>query len=192
MPLKLITPPAEEPITLDEAKKHLRVDIANDDTLISSLITAAREYCEDFQNRAYITQTWQLWLDGWPDGSEISIPKPPLQTVSSIKYYSEDGAEYTLPAEDYIVDVQSQPGRVVLASGKSWPDVSLRPANAVVVDFVVGYGDAVDVPQRVKQAILLLVGHWYEHREAVLTGSISKEIEFTVSALLWQERVVPV
>jgi uncharacterized phiE125 gp8 family phage protein len=91
---------------------------------------------------------------------------------------------------DYFVDDKSEPGRVALAYNKSWPTLSLRPTNAVVVQFTAGYGDAADdVPQRVKQAMLLLIGHWYEHREAVLTGSISKEIEFT-NSLLWLDRVV--
>lgn len=192
MALVLVTPPAAEPVSLPEAKAHLRVDIADDDALISTLITAAREYCEAFQNRAYITQTWQLWLDAWPEGREIKLPKPPLQRVNGIRYYGEDGIEYILPSEDYFVDTQSEPGRVVLAPGKSWPGIALRPTNGVVVEFVAGYGNATAVPQRVKQAILLLVGHWYEHREAVITATVAKELEFTVQALLWQERVVPV
>lgn len=192
MALVLVTPPAAEPVSLPEAKAHLRVDITDDDALISALITAAREYCEGFQNRAYITQTWQLWLDSWPEGSEIRIPRPPLQAVNSVKYYGADNTEYVLPPADYIVDNKSEPGRIVLACGKSWPGVTLRPANAICVEFVAGYGAPADVPQRVKQAILLLVGHWYETREIAVVGHVTAEVPFTVNALLWQERVVPV
>lgn len=192
MALVLVQAPSVEPITLTEAKLHLRVDVADDDAFILSLITAARQWCEGFQCRAYITQTWQLWLDNWPEGGEIRIPKPPLQSVSSIKYYGADGAEYVMPSADYLVDTKSEPGRVVLGYGKSWPSITLRPVGAIVIEFVAGYGTASSVPEKVKQAIKLLVGHWYAYRETVLTGSISKELEFTVSALLWQERVVPV
>lgn len=255
MTLVLITPPAAEPVSLPEAKAHLRVDTADDDSLITALIAAAREYCEGFQNRAYVTQTWQLWLDAWPKGSEIRIPRPPLQAVNGVKYYGADNTEYVLPPADYFVDTRSEPGRIVLACGKSWPSVTLRPANAVCVEFVAGHksyqgtvntegtsvtrvsgdefntkwakqktivingvvyrissvasGDSLtlvntagnqsgvsyeanDVPERVKQAILLLVGHWYETREIAAVGHVTAEVPFTVNALLWQERVVPV
>lgn len=192
--LKLIIPPAEEPISLGEAKPCLRVDFNDDDVLINRLITAARQYCEDFQRRAYITQTWELWLDAWPDKDYITIPRPPLQSVTFVKYYGADNKEYTLPTTDYFVDDKNEPGRVVLAYGKSWPSTTLRPANAVMVQFIAGYGTADKVPEKIKQAMYLLIGHWYEHREAVLTGSISisKEIEFAVNALLQQDRIAPI
>lgn len=194
MALKLVTPPAVEPVTLEEAKAHLRIDGTEEDVLIAGLIQAAREYCEGFQNRAYITQTWQCWLDNWPGGDEIEIPRPPLQAVNSIKYYGEDGTEYTLSPEVFIVDAHNQPGRVVLASSnRTWPETTLRPTNGICIEFSAGYGGNSDtVPMRVKQAMLLLIGHWHENREAVLTGTISKEIEFAVSSLLWLDRVVPV
>jgi uncharacterized phiE125 gp8 family phage protein len=182
-------------VSLAEAKQHLRVDITDDDALITALITAAREYCEGFQNRAYITQVWQLWLDSWPDGSEIRIPKPPLQSVASVKYYGADNTEYVLPITDYIVDNKSEPGRIVLAYEKTWPSVILRPANAVCVEFVAGYVGADKVPQRVKQAMYLIIGHLYENREAVRVAMQRGEtlpVPFGVDALLWQDRVVPV
>ncbi len=191
MSLKLITPPATEPITLLEAKRHLRVDVTDDDTLITSIITAAREYCETFQNRAYITQTWEMTLDSFPT-MPLKIPKPPLQSVDSIKYTDQNGVETLFDAANYVVDADSEPGRIALAPGVSWPSVTLKPIGGVKIRFTAGYGDAAKVPMMAKQAMLLLIGHWYEHREAVVTGSISKEIEFAVHALLWPNRVVPV
>lgn len=188
----LKTAPASEPLSLSEVKIHLRVDGTEEDAYITSLITAARQYCENFQNRAYITQTWQYWLDDWAAGSEILIPKPPLRAVNSIKYYGEDGTEYILSADSYIVDTQSQPGRVVLKANNSWLGITLCPANGICIEFDAGYGTASDVPMTVRQAMLLLIGHWYEHREVVVVGSITKEIEFAVNALLWQDRVVSV
>lgn len=192
MALKLITPPAEEPITLQEAKLHLRVDSNDDDTLITSLITSAREYCEDFLNRALITQTWDLTLDDWPDEDYIKVPLPPLQSVTSVTYYDTDNNATVMDAADYFVDDQSEPGRVHLAYGESWPSTTLRPANGVVVRFVAGYGNAANVPQKIKQAMLMLIGHWYENREASVTGTVSREVEFAVNSLLWLDRVVPV
>jgi uncharacterized phiE125 gp8 family phage protein len=187
--LTLVTPPATEPVSLPEAKAHLRVDGTDEDTLINTLITAAREYCEQIQGRSYITQTWELTLDAWPAEPEIRLPRPPLQSVAWVQYRDQSGIEYTLDPPAYVVDSRSEPGRIVLASGQSWPPVTLYPAGAITVRFTAGYGDAAAVPQRVRQAILLLVGHWYANREAVLIGSISKEIEMSVHALLSLDRV---
>lgn len=199
MALKLITAPTEEPVSLDEAKAQLRVDGADEDNFITSLIKVAREYCEGFQNRAYVTQTWDLWLDTWPDKEFIKIPLSPLQLVASVKYYDTENTEHTMDTADYFVDDKNEPGRVVLAYNKSWPSTTLRPANGVVIRFTVGYpaggGEPPDlsanIPKKVKQAMLLLVGHWYENREAALMGKISHEIGLSVHALLWQDRVVP-
>jgi len=191
MSLKLITPPATEPVDLATVKNHLRVDSADDDALITALITAAREYCEDFQNRSYITQSWEMWLDSWPDKDYITIPLPPLQSVSSIKYYSTDDTEYTFDVANYFVDTKSELGRVALAYGKSWSTETLRLRNAVVVEFTSGYGNTADtVPQTVKQAILLLVAWWYEQRETVVVGSVVNQAPFAVNALLWLDRVL--
>lgn len=195
MGLVLTVPPEAEPVTLMEAKQHLRVEDTDEDAFITSLITTAREYCEAVQNRAYMTQTWELWLDDWPDKAYIAIPKPPLQEIVSVKYFDTSGKEYVFPESEYIIDNKNQPGGLALAYGKGWPSATLRPANGICVTFTAGYKTADEVPARVKQAILLLVGHWYENREAALTGSANsggKEIEFAVNALLWQERVVPV
>lgn len=190
MALTLVTAPAAEPITLVEAKAHLRVDIADDDSLITALITAARQHVEVITRRALITQTWDLTLDTWPDGGAILMPLPPLQSVTSITYKDSAGTVYTMPATDYIVDKAEEPGRIVLAYGKTWPSVTLYPAGAITVRFTAGYGAASAVPQAIKQAILLLVGHWYESREAVVGGAVQREIPFAVEALLWSFRVL--
>jgi uncharacterized phiE125 gp8 family phage protein len=191
MGLTLVTPPTAEPVPLDgdgSAKQHLRVDTTDEDGYISGLIIAAREYCEAYQGRAYVTQTWELSLDCWPARDWIQIPKPPLQAVESIAYRLADGTEQILDPSCYAVDPKSQPGRLALRQGCSWPSGELWPLGAITIRFVAGYGDPDKVPQRAKQAMLLLIGHWFEHREAVLTGSISKEIEFAVRALLGSER----
>ena len=164
----------------------------SEDSLLAGLIQAAREYAEGYQNRALCTQTWELVLDDWPRGDYVDIPLPPLQSVTDIKYKDNAGTETTWAATDYIVDTDSFVGRVALAYGCSWPNTILYSVGGIRIRFVAGYGTAAYVPQVVKQAILLLAAHWYENKETVLVGSISKEIEFTVHALLGLNRVIPV
>lgn len=192
MSIKLITAPTAEPITLAEAKAQLKIDWTDEDTQINGYILAAREHCEGFQNRALITQTWELWTDAWPCKDCFNVPLPPLQSVTSIKYYGTDDTEYTLATTEYFVDPVSQPGRIVLAYGKSWPSTTLRPANGVAVRFVAGYGLAAAVPQKVKQAMLLLVTLMYQKRLPIVEGKIVGEVPYAVSSLLWLDRIVPV
>src|SRR5690606_20838877 len=153
-----VAPPAEEPVMLEEAKLHLRVDTTDEDTLISSLIVSAREHVEAFQLRALVTQTWRLSLDEFPAGRVIRLPRPPLQSVTSITYIDPTGAQQTLDSSVYDVDADSEPGRVVLKADASWPEVADVP-GAVQVEYAAGYGDAAAVPEVVRQAMLLLIGH---------------------------------
>lgn len=119
MSIKIITSPSVEPITLEEAKQHLRVDGNDDDILIMSLIKQAREWCEDFQNRKYITQTLELVLDTFPNGNTIVFNSvSPVQKVESIKYYDENRQEYLFDESNYITDLDGFVNRVVLNRGK--------------------------------------------------------------------------
>lgn len=189
MGLVLITPPTEEPVSLEEAKLHLRVDISDDDALIGGLIQAARERAEDILRRALITQTWELTLDRFPSGNELELPFPPLQSVASIKYTDSDGDEAEFSSDDYIVDTAEEPGKVILAYGSNWPSVTLYPTGAVKVRFVAGYGEATAVPQTFKQAILLMAGEWYENRENAVQQRMA-EIPLAAKNLLWPRRVL--
>jgi uncharacterized phiE125 gp8 family phage protein len=164
---------------------------ASDDALLTGLIQAAREWAEGYTNRAIITQTWELVLDDWPSGDYVDIPLPPLQSITDIKYKDTAGTESTLAATNYITDTDSFLGRVVLAYGCSWPSGTLYPAAGIRVRFVAGYGLAVSVPQRYKQAIMLLAAYWYENREGA-TDKPPAEIPFAVKALLGLDRVVPI
>lgn len=186
MALKLITAPASEPVTLAEAKAHLRIEHTESDGLITDLIIAAREYCEGFQNRQYITAVWDLWLDAWPDKDYLHIPRPPLKSVTSVKYFGTDNTEYTMDPADYFIDDKSEPGRLALAYGESWPGASLRPVGGIVIRFAAGYGGATDVPQKVKQAILLKVELDFDRHEPAEAENLLK----AVKRLLWQDRVV--
>ncbi len=188
MMLKQITAPASESITLDEAKSQCHIDGTSEDAYLMGLIIAAREWCEEHDWRSYLTQTWELWLEAWPSSGIIKLPKPPLASVTSIKYYDTADVEATFAATDYFVDTISVPGRVVLKYNKTWPTTQLRTMNSIVVRYVAGWTSASNVPQRVRQAMLLLIGHWYENRENTTVGAVSRSIEFGVTSLLGVDR----
>lgn len=174
--LELITAPSAEPMTTAEAKSHLRVDLSDDDDLIDSIVKAAREKLEVDTGRALITQTFDLHLDVFPDDCVIKVPRPTLQSITSIKYLDPDGVEQTLDASKYRIDSKSTPARIIPAYGESWPSIRAT-TNAVVVRCIAGYGDAsTDIPQDLIQAMKLLVGHYYENREDVITGTIATAI----------------
>lgn len=190
MPVQVVEPPEHEPLTLEEAKAQCRVDTMADDTLLIGLIGAARNWCEKASWRAFVTRKLALWLDAWPSEGWLVLPYPPLQTVDSVEYYDSGDTKFTLNKSKYIVDVVSQPGRVVLRTYETWPITYpvLRAANGICVTYDAGYGLAADVPQHLKQAMLLLVGHWYENREDSVVGAVNRSIEMGVQALLGIDR----
>lgn len=188
MRLRLVTPPIAEPVTLAEAKAHLRIEHALDDAYIGTLITAARQHAEEVCWRAFVTQTWELVLDGFPSTDDIELPKGKLASITSVTYIDDDGASQVLAAAEYETDTVSMPGRLVLAYDATWP--ATRDAwNAVAVRYVVG--EAVGaVPAPVKQAILLLVSQLYEHRTPEVIGATIAPVQFAVDALLRPYRLV--
>lgn len=190
MATNLVTAPTVEPVSLEEAKTHLRVDVTADDVLIGALVAAARQQAETITRRALCTQTWDYYLDAFPNADHIWLPYPPLQSVTSIKYTNEDDVEATFASSSYLVDAYGTPGRIRLKDGESWPGATLRVVNGVAVRFVCGYGDPSDVPAPIRSAMLLMVGHWYENREAATVGAVAREIPFGVDALLWPYRVM--
>jgi uncharacterized phiE125 gp8 family phage protein len=172
----LTTPPAEEPLTLDEAKLHLRI-VAGDtaeDALVTSAVQAAREYAEESTGRALVTQTWTLTMDAFPTrGGAIALERAPVQSVTSVKYIDAAGTEQALTAgTDYVVDAASEPARIALAPDAMWPSTQSGRINAVTVVFVAGYGLAAAVPEILKGAMKLHVGDMHEHREETAIGTI--------------------
>jgi uncharacterized phiE125 gp8 family phage protein len=123
MPLQLITPPAVEPVTLADARLHLKVDTTDDDALITRLITAARARAEWHTGRALNTQRWILWLDAWPPRGIIEIPLPSLQSVTSVTVYAPDDSATMLDPATYQVDAESAPARLTLKSTMSPPTI---------------------------------------------------------------------
>lgn len=192
MILKQITAPAAEPLTTDDVKTNLRIDHTAEDTRLAALIRVAREAAETITRRVLIAQTWELVLDDWPAADWLEVPLPPLQSITSIKYKNEDGVESTLSASTYIVDADSEPGRVHLEDGETWPADTLYPVAAIRVRFVAGYGtDGSDVPESILQAMHLIIGHYYENREAVYAsvGGNVQMLPMGVSSLLANYRV---
>ncbi|MER2515613.1 MAG: head-tail connector protein [Candidatus Accumulibacter phosphatis] len=205
MPLQLITPAAEEPVSLAEAKRHLRVESADDDALIASLISAARQAAETLTGRQFVTARWKLVLDSFPGpslmgvpaglpfslpGHAILLPKCPVQSVFAIRYLDMSGTTQTMPRADYTVDTACEPARVTPVFGSAWP-VSLPQIGAVTLVFAAGYGDAASVPAGIKSWIKLRVGSLYAHREevALLTSGKIESLSF-IDGLLDPYRVV--
>lgn len=181
MTVRVITQPAVEPVSLTEMKLHLREDLSTQDTLITALIKAARQYAEAYTGRAFITQTQELTLDAFPSSGEIEVPNPPLQLIEHIKYIDTDGALQTVSDALYQVDPYATPGLVKPAYGETWPDTRAGEYNAVQVRFSCGYVEigsptGVDptngVPEGIKHWMKVRVAQLYEHREAIVTGTI--------------------
>jgi len=189
-----------EPVTLAEAKQHARIEITDDDTLISGMITGARQLVERMTNRALITQTWQLTLDQWPganpygpgaqwwdgvrDGAlgtvfgtnEIRLRKTPFQSVSAITIYNEDGSvnQVVDNTKIYFVVPDMLGGRVIKRIGQIWPPIvpPIRLRAGIVISFLAGYGSAeANVPFALRQVIKDIIAEWYENREATAQTS---------------------
>lgn len=180
------TAPAEEPVTLAEARAHLVMDadLTADNDLITDFIVGARERVEEFTNRAIVTQTLTKYLDRWPynpraDGhpSQVLLDRPPIQGVTSISYVDTDGNTQVLASSGYVVDTAAEPGRVYPAYGEVWPQVRNQP-KAITIVYTAGYGlPSVDddaVPRLIKRAIMLTVNDWYENREESVQGAMAQ------------------
>lgn len=174
--LTQLSPPSAEPLSLAEAKLHLRVDadITEDDGLIAALIVTARQQAEHRTGRALISQQWRYAVDAFPVDS-LDLPLPKLQSVQSVTYLDSNGVRQTLAGGDYEVITDELVGRLVPAFGKSWPACRLFPGS-VQVSYTCGYGAAVDVPQSIKAWMLLAIGAWYENREALTAGQPVAEL----------------
>lgn len=180
-----------EPITLETARLHLRLDTEGsppthpDDNLVQALISVAREAAEQYTASAIVQQDYTLALDAFPD-KEISLGIWPVNSVASVTYKDPDGATQTLASADYGFDNFSRPARLYLQPNKTWPPTAIVP-NAVTVQFNAGFTDEdspnpYPLPKAIKQAMLLLIGHLYENREAVTSMSVNAKEELPMGA----------
>lgn len=165
----IVTAPATEPITLTEAKLWLKVDDTADDTLITDLITAAREHIEGQTSRRLITQTLKVFYPSWR--SDFALPVGPVASITHLKYYDTENTAATVDVADYALDGDSNPPYIRRAYNITWPDTTLRTLNPIEIQFVAGYGNAAAVPIRLKTAMLALIATWYRHRETVTVGT---------------------
>jgi uncharacterized phiE125 gp8 family phage protein len=174
----LAAPPTSEPVTAEEVRLMLNLASPDDEVLLSTLITAARQLVEEPLGRSLMPTVWDAHLDGWHDSfaeahksaTAIALPKSRLRSVEWVKYTDYLGTEYTFPANQYIVDTKSEPGRIVLAYGCSWPSVALSPAKPITIRFTAGYADADDVPAILRESTIILAVDMYEHRSVSETA----------------------
>lgn len=180
--------PLAEPLTLAEVKLHCRIDNDEEDTLLSDFIATAREYVEIWTERTYAERTFVTRFSRFPlAGGEMLLPRCPLSSVTSITYFDASNASQTLSGGDYVVRTDTTPGSVEMADGESWPDTFIR-GDAVTVTYKAGYPTVSVCPKRAKQAMKMLIGHWYENRESITVGVEAKEVPQAVTALLWTLR----
>ncbi len=180
-----------DPVTLAEAKQHLRIETTDtdDDALVTSLVTAATNWCQSFQGRKYVAQQVIEKYDSFPgtDGT-IVLPYPPLISVTSIQYVDTAGDTQTLSSSLYTVDTTNEPGRIVPAYSEVWP-TTRGHINDVTITYQAGYGSASSVPAPIKAAIKMMVAHLYENREQVVMGITAMEVPMGVRELLWSDRM---
>ena len=189
------TQPTLEPVTLAEAKQHLRVDSHDDDAYIAGLIRASREWVEEYLDRTLVLTQWTVRFDRFPPDSteEVELPRPPMATAGtataiSVTYTLEAGTTAAYSTSLFRVDRDSTPGAIKPLYGQTWPP-HRQDDNSIAVTYWAGYGpNASDVPAAIRHAMLMLIGFWYENRSTVLVGSISKPLEFAVESLLSSQK----
>jgi uncharacterized phiE125 gp8 family phage protein len=191
MNLKIITAPTTEPISLTEAKLHLRVTSDVDNTIITNLIKVARRHAEKILWKALASTTFELVMDKFPCG-EIELPMPPVESVESIKYTNSDEDEVEWDDDNYIF-YNSEPAIIIPAYGLSYPTFTPYPIGAVKIRYIAGYKTGSTdpnllIPEEYRQAMLLLIGHLYEHREEV-AEEVLKNIPAGVQSLLFPDRI---
>ncbi len=183
--LKKTLGPTIEPVTLAEAKDHLRVtaEDTTQDVIVQSLIPRARATIEDQTLRQLLAATYRRSFGCWPR-ERIDLPRPPLQSVTSITYVDLNGVTQTLPTTEYQVVDDPEGAYIVPAYLKVWPVPRYQP-EAVVVTFVAGYENAAAVPGPLRQAVLLLVEHLFIQTSPVVdTGAVPQELPWTIKQLI--------
>ena len=179
---QVITPASTYPVSLTEAKSHLKVDTTADDTYIESIIKAATQLSEEYTNRFFIDTVIEQYASSFAELQTLFKSK--VSVISFVKYYDSDNSLQTLSDTIYDAQVRYEPSQIQLADGQSFPSITKRN-DAVRVRYTVGYGSAAsDVPEIIKQAILLTIGNFYENRNSVVVGRIATELPMNVKWLL--------
>ena len=185
--LKVNTAAVNPLFTTAQAKEFLKVDVTADDTIIDNLIAAATESCQIYTNQYFIDTVVTQYSDNWAEF--YTLYKSPVSAITHVKYYDSDDSQQTLASSNYILDGTSKPARIGISVTGSLPNLADR-INAVEVKYTVGYGNAsTDVPEGIKQAVLLTIGNWYENRQSVITGRTATELPLSSQYLLDQYKI---
>lgn len=188
MSLVMTSGPGLEPLTLAEVKAHLRIDGTAEDALLQSLIVTSRLHIEAALGVALITQSWSWFIDRWPKTQRLALPLRPVQAVADVRLWRADGSSDSLDPSKFFVDGQATPARLVWMGSVPLADPG-RVVNGVEIAFTAGFGAAPEnVPSTIRHALLLLIAHWYQHREPVEIGSGINAIPQMVSELLAPHR----
>lgn len=189
MPSILLSGPAVEPITLAQAKQFIRVEHDDDDDIITALIAGSRIHVETQTRHALITQSWRLVRDVWPELGCVPVLPVPLRTLDAARVYKSDGSTLALDVTTFTLDKAAAPARLTFMRG-ALPAPERRAAG-IEIDVTCGYGAAAtNVPEPLRQAIRLLVAHWYENRGLVAAGQQVAVLPETVAALIAPYRVL--
>ncbi|MBI3433534.1 MAG: phage head-tail connector protein [Proteobacteria bacterium] len=184
----LLIAPAVEPLTLAEAKLNLRVEHADDDSLIAALITGARIHLERTTHRALITQSWRIVRESWPADGRLHVLPAPLRAVIAARVFDTAGVAHPIDAPAFVPDIAAAPGILGFAPWTLMPPG--RATAGIEIDIETGYGAAPgDVPEPLRQAMRLLVAHWYENRSVVAGGYDPTRLPAGVAALIAPYRV---
>ncbi|SFV31857.1 head-tail connector protein [Hyphomicrobium facile] len=183
MSLVMTAPPAVEPVTVADAKAHMRIDGNDEDVLIASLLLTSRLHIEVALSLALITQSWTLTLNRWPGSRDVELPLTPLRSIDEVRVKNAAGVANVVPAESYLVDLSSRPALLVW-NNTARPEPQV-PAGGIEIDMTAGFGSTGEsVPAPLKHAMLMLTAHWYEHRDPEEIGSDAARIPEAVSALI--------
>ena len=190
----VVTSATGEPITLEDVKNHLRLELGetDEDDLLNGLIVSARQQVEALTGRKLMPQTWKVYFDSWPEGNKydhFDIPYPPLRSIPStgLVYTSSTSGSTTLSSTAWASDIVSEPGRLVLDYNDDWPTETLHNNNPIAIEFQCGYSTTNNIPETLKLAMKLIIGHGYENRENVTvtpSGMNMQETPWAVKTLL--------
>lgn len=184
MGLVVKTAAAATPVSVAELKAHANIEIDDDDDLLADIVKAATNETERYLWRQLVTATFTLTLDKLPPTDDfIELPRPPLASVTHVKYYDTSNVLQTFSADSWDEDISCEPGRIYVDRSVGWPSTYYR-RNAVTIEYTAGYGAASAVPQAIRTGILMLASHRYEHREPVASGFTISEIPMTVQRIL--------
>ena len=193
----LITPSTGNPITLEEIKDHLRIERGEtrDDDMLKIYRTAAVEMVENITNRKLMPQTWKLYLDDWPQNEYIEIPYSPLRDVATTNILYTNSTRGTTTfnltgtSSSWALDTVSEPGRIVLDNNEDWPTDILYQRNPIEIRFDCGYSASSNIPRSIKNAMLMIIAHFYEQREDTIVGQTIQEVPTASKALLAPYRI---